>query len=259
MRSTFATCILLLCSAMLHAQTNKVILAIFAHPDDEGTVSPVLAKYASAGATVYLAIATDGRYGVTEHAGIPAGDSLASVRVMEMRCAAERIGAKPPIMLGLHDQLQSREGFEAINRSFDSIRNAVTRLFTTLKPDVVITWGPSGWTSHPDHRLVGAIVSEVFSSKVWGKPSNLFYPELVTGSIPHGVLATVDSTYLPVRINVSEADYTRARTSHNCHKSQYTPEQAAALQQLAWNSQKGVVWFRPFIWKKGNQDSLFGE
>jgi LmbE family N-acetylglucosaminyl deacetylase len=55
----------------------KHLLAIFSHPDDEATVSPVLAKYAAEGVTVYLAIATDGRYGVTDHAKIPAGDSLA--------------------------------------------------------------------------------------------------------------------------------------------------------------------------------------
>jgi LmbE family N-acetylglucosaminyl deacetylase len=240
-----------------NAQQGKVILAIFAHPDDEGTVSPVLAKYAAQGATVYLAVATDGRYGTSEHAKIPDGDTLASVRVKEMFCAAEKIGARPPIMLGLHDQMRAQEGFDAINQSFDSIRKAVTKLFATLKPDVVITWGPSGWTSHQDHRLVGAIVTEVFATKVWGKPANLFYPELVTGTVPEHSLATVDSAYLPVRISVSAVDYEKAKASHNCHKSQYTPEQAAALQQLAWTSQKGIISFRPFIYKKERQNSLF--
>lgn len=245
-------------ATILHAQNKKVILAIFAHPDDEGTVSPVLAKYAAEGAVVYIAVATDGRYGVTEHAKIPGGDSLAVVRVQEMNCAAEKLGARPPIMMGLHDQLKAREGAEGFNASIDSIRNKVKELFLTLKPDVVITWGPSGWTSHPDHRLVGSIVSEVFATRIWGKPGNLFYPELVTGTIPEGsFLATVDDSYLPVKISVGEQDYIRARNSHNCHKSQYTQEQADALQQLAWTSQKGKISFRPFIWKKTKQNSLF--
>jgi hypothetical protein len=39
---------------------KRTLLAIFAHPDDEATVSPVLAKYAAEGVTVYLAVATDG-------------------------------------------------------------------------------------------------------------------------------------------------------------------------------------------------------
>ncbi len=245
-------------SSGVFAQSGKVILAVFAHPDDEITVGPVLAKYAAAGATVYLAVATDGRYGTTEHAKIPGGDTLAAVRAREMACAAGELGAKPPIMMGVHDQMRAQEGFEPIQASFDTIRNKVARLFTELKPDVVITWGPSGWTSHPDHRLVGAIVSEVFASKVWGKPGNLFYPELITGTMPAGApVATVDSSYLPVRIKISEADLAKAKASHNCHKSQYTPEVASMLQQLAWQTQNGTINFRPFIWKKNRQTSLF--
>ena len=45
------------------------ILAIFAHPDDELFVSPVLANYAKRGIDCYLAIATDGRFGIQPHAG----------------------------------------------------------------------------------------------------------------------------------------------------------------------------------------------
>ena len=41
-------------------QGSRVILAVFAHPDDETTVSPVLARYAREGAKVYLAVATKG-------------------------------------------------------------------------------------------------------------------------------------------------------------------------------------------------------
>ncbi len=39
---------------------EKTLLAVFAHPDDESTVGPVLAKYVREGATVHLVIATDG-------------------------------------------------------------------------------------------------------------------------------------------------------------------------------------------------------
>ncbi len=57
---------------------QKIILAIFAHPDDEGAIGTVLAKYAKSH-KVYIVIATDGRYGIRDHAGIPEGDSLAAV------------------------------------------------------------------------------------------------------------------------------------------------------------------------------------
>src|SRR5688572_10473438 len=74
---------------------TPVLLAVFAHPDDEASVAPVLAKYASEGVRVYLAVATDGRLGVSPHAGFAAGDELAAARMQEMQCAAEKLGLQP--------------------------------------------------------------------------------------------------------------------------------------------------------------------
>src|SRR5262245_15910184 len=71
---------------------GRTLVAIFAHPDDETIVSPVLSRYAREGARVYVIIATDGRKGVSAHAGIPAGDSLAKVRAGEARCSARELG-----------------------------------------------------------------------------------------------------------------------------------------------------------------------
>jgi LmbE family N-acetylglucosaminyl deacetylase len=44
----------------------RVILAVFAHPDDETFVGPVLARYAREGVKVYLAIATKGEKGTSD-------------------------------------------------------------------------------------------------------------------------------------------------------------------------------------------------
>src|SRR6266540_6002529 len=79
----------------------RTLVAVFAHPDDETIVSPALAYYARQGARVYVVIATDGRKGVSKHAGIPAGDSLATVRAGEARCSARELGVQPPILFGL--------------------------------------------------------------------------------------------------------------------------------------------------------------
>jgi LmbE family N-acetylglucosaminyl deacetylase len=205
--------------------SNRVLLAIFAHPDDETTVSPVLAKYAAEGVEVHLAIATDGRYGVTAHAGIPAGDSLARARAAELKCAAEKLGVHP-ILFGLHDQLKMQGGYEPVHAQLSELRSRVTTLFDSLKPDVVITWGASGWTGHHDHRLVSAVVTEVYESKAWDHPMQLFYPAIPTGKIPSGSagFATVDSTYLNVRISTSAEDQEKANASLHCHQSQYTPQ-----------------------------------
>lgn len=88
----------LLCAAMAGAQQRpRVLLAVFAHPDDETFVGPVLARYAREGVKVYLAIATKGEKGTSKRAGIPAGDPLAATRRAEATCACQQLGIEPPI------------------------------------------------------------------------------------------------------------------------------------------------------------------
>ena len=177
-----------------------------------------------------------------------------------MSCAAEQLRIKPPIMFGLHDQLKMGEGMGPLSDQLRVLRENVTKLFTTLKPDVVLTWGPSGWTGHLDHRLVGAVVTEVFQSQAWDKPSQLYFGAIPTGSLPATSpmqLATVDSRYLTVRVPVSEADFERARASLHCHKSQYTPQNIEGMLQLIKASMKGVVYFQPLIAVPAPKTSLF--
>ncbi|MBX2913648.1 MAG: PIG-L family deacetylase [Cyclobacteriaceae bacterium] len=258
----FLLCLLFQCTKpeQQTASTPKVLLAIFAHPDDEATVSPVLAKYAAEGVTVYIAIATDGRYGVTDHAKIPAGDSLAAVRSEEAKCAAEKLGIEPPILFGLHDQLKMGEGMGPINDQLNTMRFKIKELFTSLSPDVVITWGASGWTGHHDHRLVSTVVTEVFQTQKWDKPVQLYYSAIPTGNLPANSpmqLATVDPSFLPIKISVSEADYATALASWHCHKSQYTPETIEGMHHLLKTSLKGTAYFMPVAVSTVEKNSLF--
>jgi LmbE family N-acetylglucosaminyl deacetylase len=244
------------------AQQDKrapVLLAVFAHPDDESTVGAVLAKYAAAGVKVYLATATDGRLGFNEFAGIPSGDALAAARVKELQCATEKLGINPPIMFGLWDQLKMGEGQQAHMGQLREMRERVTKLFEELQPDAVITWGPSGWTGHPDHRLVSDIVTEVFQSRAWQRPAQLYYPALKTppaGTATSGDSATVDERFLPVRVPVSPADYAKAKTALQCHRSQFTPETMEQLSQGLIAAQAGIAHFQPQIAGKWKKDTL---
>jgi len=238
---------------------EKVLLAVFAHPDDESTVSAVLAKYAAAGVTVYLATATDGRLGFNEFAGIPAGDALAAARVKELQCATEKLGIKPPIMFGLYDQLKMGEGLQPFMGQLSEMRGRVTKLFEELQPDAVITWGPSGWTGHPDHRLVSDIVTEVFQSRKWQRPAQLYYPALKTppdAAGRAGDSATVDESFLTVRIPVTAADYEKGKAALQCHRSQFKPEQMEQLSQGLIAAQAGIAHFQPAIAGVGKKDSL---
>jgi LmbE family N-acetylglucosaminyl deacetylase len=236
-----------------------VLLAVFAHPDDESTVSAVLAKYAAAGARVYLATATDGRLGVSAHAGIPAGDALAAARVTELQCTTEKLGIQPPIMFGLYDQMKMADGLPVYSEQIRELRARVTKLFEELKPDAVITWGPSGWTGHPDHRLVSSIVTEVFQTKQWQHPAQLYYPAVPTQRVPPNnpiPLASVDESFLSVRVPVSPQDYEKSKAGWLCHSSQYTVQQIEQLYQSLVAVQGGIGYFQPAVAGKGKKDSL---
>jgi len=235
------------------------LVAVFAHPDDETIVSPALAHAARNGATVYVVIATDGRRGVSKHAGIPAGDSLATVRAAEARCSAAVLGARPPIMLGFEDA-----GLSVLSpwpgEPLDRMAKRVDSTLRVLHPDVVLTWGPEGGYGHQDHRLVGDVVTQVFQSGAVGAARLLyvgFTADRIAGA-PRWYGSRVYPTapaLLTTRIAFDEQDRDAARRSIACHKSQATEadmnESFTALTHL-WN---GVVAFQE--WRGGRPASKF--
>lgn len=245
-----------------HAQEDsRTLVAIFAHPDDEQAVSPLLARYSREGAEVHLVIATDGQKGVRDHAGIPAGEALATARAAEARCACERLGIHPPVLLGLVD------GDLHTNESKAVLLREVARLFTELKPDVVITWGPDGVTGHTDHRMVSNVVTEVVQSGATAAPRQLFYVGLsaervaaIAAGAGQGVptgMATVQDRFLPVRIAYQEEDAAAAGKSLACHQSQYTPEELVRMSRMARGAEDGNVRLRPWFVDPGRLTDVF--
>jgi len=59
---------------------KKRLLVVFAHPDDETIVAPLLVAYARRGVEVHLVVANYGQKGVMPHAGIPAGERIPTSR-----------------------------------------------------------------------------------------------------------------------------------------------------------------------------------
>lgn len=86
--------------------TDKRILAVFAHPDDETTTSGgTLARYAAEGAKVFAATATRGEQGGLGTGGYEIlQDDLPAVRQAEMRSVLQELGTEPSIFLGYRDQ-----------------------------------------------------------------------------------------------------------------------------------------------------------
>lgn len=243
---------------------KKIIMAVFAHPDDEITVSPLLAKLAREGHTVYLVIATKGELGVAKHANIPAGDSLAHVRAGEANCACERLGIKPPVLLQLGD------GSLAKDFTGKPLRNKLDSILSLYKPDIVITWGPDGGYGHMDHRLVHDVVTELFQSGAYAKPTQLYYTGFpVENQVQSIHFKTADmkqvmaswrlvkNKYLTTRIKCDKQDFAKAASALTCHQSQYAKDQMDDIGAIMFTSTRDTIYLRPFTYQQGISFALF--
>jgi LmbE family N-acetylglucosaminyl deacetylase len=136
----------------------SLILAVFAHPDDETFLAGgTLAKYAAQDCDVFVVCATHGEGGRRgEYEGISTRE-FARLRWREMEAACRVLGVNEPILLGCADQQLARD-------CWNSATAEVVRYIRKLKPDVVITFGPDGVSGHPDH----VALSQIVTSAVWG-------------------------------------------------------------------------------------------
>ena len=223
----------------------RTIAAVFAHGDDEGSVAPILARYARQGDQVYLLIATDGAQGGSRTT-IARGPDLARARADEARCAAAALGIKPPILLEFPDSKLGDYGSDPslLYRLTQRIQEELQR----LKPDVLITWGPDGGMGHPDHRLVGNVVTQLVRAGAPGVPERLFYAYLgVEGfrvlypqrAAPPFMIP--QQKYFSARISFGDQDLKAGRASLACHKTQYPEDVQERLFPVMVDGWKGVI------------------
>jgi LmbE family N-acetylglucosaminyl deacetylase len=238
---------------------KKRLLVVFAHPDDETIVAPLLGSYARRGVDVHLMVATDGQKGVMPHAGIPAGEALAKVRAEEARCSAHSLGIAPPILVGLEDA-----GLAAIRpypgEPLERLATALRAKLAEWKPDAVITWGPEGAYGHPDHRLTGDVVRQLFQAGEENTNIPLYFvgfPRERTEGAPRWYgfkMYPVADELLVAQVAFAAADLQAARRALSCHKSQATPEMMdesfSALTHL-WN---GRIQFQQWNGTKKKSD-----
>jgi LmbE family N-acetylglucosaminyl deacetylase len=238
---------------------GKVILAVFAHPDDESTVAPILAKYVREGAKVHLVIATDGRLGTNDYHDHKAGETLVATRKEEMKCAAEKLGVTLT-HLDYHDQLRAAEGYDGHVPHARAMIKELYGIVEKEQPDVIITWGPDGGSTHMDHRLVGASVTQVFLSNDWGKPMSLFYYGTPSESIEDSeakILRGQSSRYLKTKISYSQQDLDNAFQSIKCHYSQIDPKMTQEGFEKGKTKNGMYVYLRKFEGPTKDSDSLF--
>jgi LmbE family N-acetylglucosaminyl deacetylase len=227
------------------AQRSRPIVAIFAHPDDERVIGPLLSRLAREGRETHLVIATDGGKGVRDFAHIPAGAELAAARTKEAQCAADRLGVRQLHILGLPDG--GLASFEVLGK----LRSGLAAIIDSLKPAVIITFGPEGGTGHPDHRLVGDVTTQIVQSDARYANIDLLYASLPTERLRTAPPAEptvngVAESLLTVRVPFEERDLVAGREEFACHRTQYAPAEMDAVNKYLAHAWNGNVWMRPW-------------
>lgn len=134
---------------------QQSLLLCLAHPDDESFGSGgMMAMYATQGVNVSLVCATRGEVGEISDPTLATPDTLSQVREAELRCACETLGVNEPIFLGYRDS--GMAGTDD-NHHSDAFANApaeavvphLVEIIRRLRPQVVVTFDPSGGYGHP--------------------------------------------------------------------------------------------------------------
>ena len=246
----------LILPAALFAQDARPILAVFAHPDDERVIGPLLSLLARQGRETHLVIATDGSKGVRDHAGIPAGPRLAAARKLEAECAAKRLGVRELHLLGLEDG--GLTSFNALGR----LRTQLDSVIGRVRPAAIVTFGPEGGTGHPDHRMSGNVTTQVVQGDARHRAIELFYASLPSERLKTAPEAspTVNGMaeyLLTVRVPFENQDLVAGRESFACHRTQYTPAEMGAINAYLAHAWNGTVWLRPWNGAARDADRVF--
>jgi LmbE family N-acetylglucosaminyl deacetylase len=149
---------------------NKVLLAAFAHPDDE-SFGPggTLALYAQQGVQVHLVCATRGEVGVIPPDMLDKYSTVAELREAELHCAAENLGLASVHYLDYRDSgmlgTEDNDHPQALTSApQEQVTGRISDLIQEIGPQVVITFDPFGGYGHPDHIVMSRATEEAFFS-----------------------------------------------------------------------------------------------
>jgi LmbE family N-acetylglucosaminyl deacetylase len=151
-------------------QTHRVLLAVFAHPDDE-SFGPggTLARYAAEGADVWLVCATDGDAGTVDAEMLASYRNTAQLRAAELCCAAQALGLSGVDWLGYRDSGMpgSTDNQHPQSLYQAPLEEVVARIVAAIRehqPQVIICDNQYGGYGHPDHIKLHQATVQAFTA-----------------------------------------------------------------------------------------------
>lgn len=148
---------MILSDSNMSNKTERRLLAVFAHPDDEVfRTGGTLALLAKQGVRVQVLTATRGQAGSCGNPPLCKTSELAAVRESELRCACITLGLEQPIVLNYQDgHLQTANAKEIISE--------ILKVIEKYHPQMMISFGEFGISGHPDHIAIGRFALEAFN------------------------------------------------------------------------------------------------
>jgi LmbE family N-acetylglucosaminyl deacetylase len=142
-----------------YSMSTKRLLGLFAHPDDEGSLSGALLKYSISGVETGLVCATRGEVGEIADPALATPENLGQVREGEMRAAAEVLGVHNLWILDYRDsgmagtpENQDPRAFAQANAA--DVVGKLVAIIRQFRPQVMVTFDESGAYGHPDHIAI---------------------------------------------------------------------------------------------------------
>lgn len=139
---------------------QRVLLAIFAHPDDESFgPGATLAKYARSGAAVHYLCGTRGEAGTIDPEHVKGYAAAGDMRWAELTCAAKELGLSGVHHLGYRDSGMSGSGDNGHEQALaaqpvEAVAGRIAHWIRKLKPQVILTHDTIGGYRHPDHIML---------------------------------------------------------------------------------------------------------
>lgn len=149
---------------------GKRLLAVTAHPDDETFgCGGTLARHAAEGVHVTLVCATRGEVGNISDPSLATPESLAHVREQELRAACDVLGVSNLHLLDYRDSgmagtLENEHPQSLAQSDHGKLTYKVVEIIRKVRPQVVITFDPTGGYGHPDHIAIHEATREAFAA-----------------------------------------------------------------------------------------------
>jgi LmbE family N-acetylglucosaminyl deacetylase len=140
------------------------ILVVVAHPDDEGGVTPYLARAIyDEHKRVAVVFATRGGSGGNDYAR-EHGPALADIREQEARQACAKLGITNVWFLDGKDTASQNVLNSLANWGHGANLEALVRIVRLTRPEVIISWLPGIFIgeNHGDHQASGVLATEAF-------------------------------------------------------------------------------------------------